>query len=183
MIEKQILEFRALDTNDETLKIRAKVNDYNKSKILKDRKGKPFVEIAPKEMWEKCLNDEVRVFINHKDYYNVGKNHKFDIQEDGVYLEIELDPIKEKGIYDNVKKGILNQVSFGFSVVKDTFKKVGNYFERTLHDIKISEISLLDKMAAYNGTAIECRNLEVPNQFNQLKLIKMKLELEKLKFI
>ena len=40
-MEKQILEFRTLETNDETLKIRAKVNDYKFSKILRDKQGKP----------------------------------------------------------------------------------------------------------------------------------------------
>lgn len=177
-MEKQILEFRTLETNDETLKIRAKVNDYKFSKILRDKQGKPFKEIAPKEMWENAITDDVRVFINHKDYYNVGTSHKFDIQDDGIYLEIELDKEKEQGIYENVKRGILNQVSFGFNVISDRWNKVNNYFERTLEKIKLLEVSLLDCTAAYNNTAIECRSIEVP--YNPLDIKRKKLNLHEL---
>ena len=174
-MEKQILEFRALETNDETLKIRAKVNDYSFSKMLRDKQGKPFKEIAPKEMWENAITDDVKVFINHKDYYNVGTSHRFDIQDDGLYLEIELDKEKEIGIYENVKRGILNQVSFGFNVISDRWKKVNNYFERKLEKIKLLEVSLLDCTAAYNNTAIECRSVEIPCNSPNIKRRKLGL--------
>ena len=182
MIEQKLnsIEFRALE-EDNKLKIVAKVNDYNKSKMMRDKNGKNFVEIAPKEMWQRCLHDGIKVFLNHKNYVEIGNSHTFEVRNDGVYMEVVLDPTKEKGIYENVKQGILSQVSFGFKVVKDSWKKVNDYFERTLEDIKISEISLLDCTAAYNSTSIECRNLEVPNTFNKVDISLMKLQIELLK--
>jgi len=179
-MEKQILELRAIETNDKTLKIRAKVNDFTASKLLRDKYGRPFKEICPKATWENAINDEIRIFINHKNYYNVGKSHNIDVTDKGVFLEIELDPIKEKGIYENVKRGILNQVSFGFNVISDNWNKVGEYFIRQLHKINLLEISLLDCTAAYNNTTIEARSMvEVPENYiyeiksKQLKLYKL----------
>lgn len=179
-MEKQILELRTIETNDNTLKIRAKVNDYSFSKTLRDKYGRPFKEICPKTTWESAVNTDIRIFINHKDYYNVGKSHYIDITDEGVFLEIELDPSKEKGIYENVKRGILSQVSFGFNVISDTWKKAGSYFERKLDKINLLEISLLDCIAAYNNTAIETRSLvEIP-QSTLYEVLKKQLELYKL---
>lgn len=177
-MEKQILELRTVETNDESLKIKALVNDYNLSKTLRDKQGKPFKEICPKATWEDAINDNIKIFINHKDYYNVGKSHNIAVNDEGVFLEIELDPIKEKGIYENVKRGVLNQVSFGFNVIADTWNKVGNYFQRKLEKINLLEISLLDCTAAYNNTTIECRNLSIPT--NIIDIRKKKLELYKI---
>lgn len=92
-------------------------------------------------------------------YYNVGKSHNIDVTDKGVFLEIELDPIKEKGIYENVKRGILNQVRFGFNVITDNWNKVGTYFVRQLRKLNLLEFSLLDCTAAYNNTAIEVHSM------------------------
>lgn len=179
-MEKQILELRAIETNDKTLKIRAKVNDFTPSKLLRDKHGRPFKEICPKATWENAINNDIRILINHKNYYNVGKSHNIDVTDKGVFLEIELDPIKERGIYENVKRGILNQVSFGFNVITDKWNKVGDYFVRQLQKINLLEISLLDCTAAYNNTTIEARSMvEVPENYiyeiksKQLKLYKL----------
>lgn len=93
-IEKQVLVLRAIGTNDKTLKIRAKVNDYTLSKTLKDKYNRPFKEICPKTTWENAINDDVKIFINHKDYYNVGKSQNMVVMDEGVFLEVELDPQK-----------------------------------------------------------------------------------------
>lgn len=71
-MEKQILELRAIETNDNTLKIR------------------------PKATWEDALNDDIKIFINHKNYYNVGKSYNIDVTDRGIFLVVELDPLKEK---------------------------------------------------------------------------------------
>lgn len=179
-MEKQILELRALETNDDSLKIRALVNDYTLSKTLRDKQGRPFKEVCPKSTWEDAITNNIKVFINHKDYYNVGKSHNISVTDEGVFLEIELDPLKEKGIYENVKRGILNQVSFGFNVISDKWNKVGNYFERKLQKINLLEISLLDCTAAYNNTAIEARSIvEVPQNY-LYEIRKKHIELYKL---
>lgn len=79
-----------------------------------------------------------------------------------------------------MKRGILNQVGFGFNVITDTWKKEGSYFVRKLDKLNLLEISLLDCTAAYNNTAIEARSLvEVPEgilyemQVRRLELYKL----------
>lgn len=176
-MENIILELRELETQDDILKIRAKVNDYTFSKMMKDKYGRQFREICPRETWEGAIKNDIRVLINHKGYYNVGNFYKIDITNEGVFLEVELDPLKERGIYESVKNGVLNQVSFGFKVIKDAWYKCENYLERKLEKIKLVEISLLDCTAAYNGTKIECRNITSTNKCICIK--RKKLELQK----
>ena len=64
------LEIRALNN----YKISAMINDYMPSKLLHNKKGQTFKEICPKSTWEKAINDNMKIFINHQNYYNVGLN-------------------------------------------------------------------------------------------------------------
>ncbi len=176
-MEKQFnsnLEIRVL----ENYKISALVNNFTPSKMLKNKKGQAFKEVCPKSAWEKAINDDIKVLINHQDYYNVGINKEIRVTDQGVFLDIELDPIKERGIYENVKNGQLKECSFGFNVISDKWLKDGDYYKRTLEDIKLIGISLLDSIGAYNNTTIECRSIDIP--YDSLDIKKKQLQLYKL---
>ena len=49
-----------------------------------------------------------------------------------------------------------------FRALKDSFKQVGNYLERTIEDMELFEVSILDKEPAYNNTMVEARELYIP---------------------
>ena len=53
-------------------------------------------------------------------------------------------------------------MSFGFKAIKDTFNHVGNYLQRTIEDMELFEVSILDKTPAYNNTLVEARELNIP---------------------
>ena len=81
MLEKYTLDFeiRELDNH----RIKAKINNYQWSKMLTDRKGRKFREIVPKEVWESAINQEVRVYLNHSDYVSIDQNVTINILDDG----------------------------------------------------------------------------------------------------
>ena len=170
-MEKYTLDFeiRELDGH----RIRAKINNYQWSKMLTDRKGRKFREIVPKEVWESAINQEVRVYLNHSDYVSIGQNVTINALDDGVFLEIELRE-NELGILDAVKSNRLHSCSFGFVCTDEEIVKRGDYYERTVKSMKLKEVSLLDREAAYNETEImEKRILKVP--FNQITFKRKKL--------
>lgn len=53
-------------------------------------------------------------------------------------------------------------MSFGFRALKDSFDKVGNFVKRTIEDMEVFEVSILDVEPAYLGTLAEVRQLEIP---------------------
>lgn len=124
-------------------------------------------------MWESTINQEVRVYLNHSDYVSIGHNVNINALDDGVFLELELRE-NELGILDAVKSNRLHSCSFGFVCTDEEIVKRGDYYERTIKAMKLKEVSLLDREAAYNNTEImEKRFLNLP--FNQLELKRKKL--------
>ncbi|BBF43169.1 hypothetical protein lbkm_1855 [Lachnospiraceae bacterium KM106-2] len=173
-MEKHIvnLEIRELEDTTDSKKIRAKINDYQWSKMLTDKQGKRFKERVPIETWQAAINNQVKVLLNHNNYVELGQESKFLIKEDGIYLEIILRD-NETGVYQAVKENRLHSCSFGFICKSDNIVNYTSYYERTITEMDLIEISLLDQTAAYNNTMIENRFIA----FNQLLLFRKKLNL------
>lgn len=154
-------------------RIRARINDYNWSKVLTDNKGKKFKEKIDKSVWEKALNNnDVKVYINHESFVTLGEDVSINAENDGVYLEMTLRE-SEQGVHQAVKNGELHSCSFGFKCLGEDIKDNGSYYERTILDMELYEVSLLSKTAAYNNTEIEARNLIYNKNNNLLKQIEI----------
>lgn len=176
-MERQVvqIEFRAL----ENLKVRAKVNDFGISKELKGKNG-TFREQISKDVWTRALEkiQELKVHFNHRPEINVAKNVNLSVEEDGVYADIELHEGAE-GLYRSIQDGKATGMSFGFRALKDSFEQVGNFLKRSIEDMELFEISILDVEPAYYGTVVEARQIELPFEYD-LDLKKKQLELLKM---
>lgn len=129
MLEKCTLDFEIKELDGH--KIKAKINNYQWSKMLTDRKGRKFREIVPKEVWDSAINQEVRVYLNHSDYVSIGQNVSILALNDGVFLEMELRE-NELDILDAVKSNRLHSCSFGFVCTDEEIVNRGDYYERPL---------------------------------------------------
>lgn len=169
------LELRELENN--SLSLLCKVNDYSLSKEIRGLNG-TFREVVPKETWEKAIssNPSIKLYYNHKNYFELGKEIEFKIEEDGVYLFVSLKD-SEQGLYNAVKNSELTGLSFGFRCLKDKWETVGNFRKRTILEMDLFEVSLLDVTPCYNNTSIEARNLNIPIN---LHVYRKRLELFKL---
>ena len=168
------MEVRKINEN----KLECIVNDYTWSKMLTDSYGKHFKEQIPRDTWLKALEkNQPKIFINHQDYIEIGENISVEATECGVMLTLNLTD-KEQNLYDAVKKGKVNSCSFGFKVLDEDRIEKGTYYERTINSMELYEISLLDRIPAYNNTSIEARYL---NTFNNLSLLQKEIEVLKLK--
>lgn len=159
------LEVRKLENSSLTLV--CKVNDYSLSKELRGNNGY-FREIVPRETWQKAINDKIKFYYNHKPYFELGEVAELKAEDDGVYLYASLKE-SEKGLYDAVKNGEITGMSFGFRSLKDKWETVGNYKQRTILDMELYEVSILDKTPAYNNTNVEARSLYIPIDTNILR--------------
>lgn len=107
--------------------------------------GGGFVEIIKKGAFAKTLGEaDVRALWNHDPNYVLGRNKSgtLNLTEDKRGLAVEIQPPETQWARDlltSMQRGDVNQMSFGFQVVKDTW--VDNI--RTLHEVKLFDVSVV----------------------------------------
>lgn len=171
----QEIEFRAL----EDLRVRARVNDFGISEELTG-KGVKFREQIPKEVWTRALEkmENLKVHFNHRTEIDIAQEVRMEVLEDGVYADIKLHE-NARELYNSIKQGKTTGMSFGFRALKDRFEQMGNYLQRTIEDMNLFEISILDVTPAYRNTMVEARQIEIPFE-HDLDIKKKQLELLKM---
>lgn len=184
------------DTLTQTVEIRAKTDE--KRHLLSGyaivfnspSENMGFIETVGSHALDNVDLSSVFALYNHN-FNNVlgktGKNLSLNVDEKGLYFELELLPSDEH-IFELVKDGIINKMSFGFIVDKDDWQ---DSTHRTILKIKeLQEISLVP-VPAYEGTDIVAkRGLEMAEDTKtqeetqpdlQAELDALKAEVEALK--
>lgn len=183
-MEKQIVsaEFRAIE-NEGKMTIRALVNNGDWSKVLTNGNGTKFREKIKLPVWQKTINESrgnVKLYVNHEDLYDVAQELRLYVTKKGLEIEATL---KEgcEGLYNKIKQGIFNQMSFGFRALDDEWIPNGDIYDRIINALELFEISILNKTAAYNNTTVEARNLEIPNV--PAKATKLEIERQRIRLM
>lgn len=171
MLEKCKIDFEIRELNKH--KLVCIVNNYTWSKMMTDKYGKKFRERISKEVWERALSkNQVKVYLNHSDYVEIGYDIQINATKNGVLLTLTLNE-KEHGIYRAAKENRLTGCSFGFKCIDEKITERGDFYEREILDFELYEISILDKIPAYNNTSVEARNLQC--NINQLLIRRLHL--------
>lgn len=149
-----------------------------------------FIETVGSHALDDVDLSSVFALYNH-DFNNVlgktGKNLSLNVDEKGLSFSLELLPSDEH-IFELVKDGIINKMSFGFIVDKDDWQ---DSTHRTILKVKeLQEISVVP-LPAYNGTDIVAkRGLDMSEKTEetqeetpdlQAELDALKAEIEALK--
>ncbi len=158
----------------------AKFNE--ESQPLRDWWGDSFVEVISPGAFKNSLEtNTIKALYNHNPDHVLGstKPGTLKIEEDNVGLRFDLDlpdTNMANDLYEGVKRGDIDGVSFGFRVKEDKWTEVklddGYKTIRTLREIELIEISPTP-FPAYEQTEVDCRSLE------KLKENKGKEEAEK----
>lgn len=122
------------------------------SRVLPSPRGQFVEEIVPKT-FERALDnaDSVELLFNHNKDRKLGstKEGNLDLREDNVGLRATA-TIYDQEVMEKARKGELRGWSFGFSVLKDSWRKKENGMQkRSVEEIELFEVSVLDKTPAY----------------------------------
>jgi HK97 family phage prohead protease len=133
------------------------------SRILPSPKGRFVEEIMPRT-FERALqkNDSIDLLFNHDRSRKLGstKEGNLELREDNVGLRA-IATVTDETVMDKARKGELRGWSFGFSVLKDSWRtREDGIQKRSVEEIELYEISVLDKTPAYLATSIEARGEE-----------------------
>ena len=147
------IEIRA----DNTALITGYVNVAGReSRVLRDASG-PFVEVVKPGTFTKALEkNPVGLMFNHRQALGSTED-VLELKEDNIGLYARA-LVHDSDIVEKAKAGQLTGWSFGFFVDKDEWKiKEDGMRLRTLEDIDLAEVSILDMTPAYIATSIEMR--------------------------
>lgn len=133
------------------------------SRVLPSPNGK-FVEVIAPQAFEKALraNPDVDLLFNHDNSRKLGstKDNNLELYEDAIGLRATA-TVTDPEVIEKAKNGDLKGWSFGFIAQKDTWEQRENAVQRrTIEEMELIEVSILDKTPAYIATSIEARGEE-----------------------
>ena len=121
--------------------------------------------IAP-GAFSRTLADDVRALINHDTTLVLGrtKAHTLSLNEDarGLWGDVQINPNDQDAmnLYERVKRGDVDQCSFGFEIVReDTEVHDDGSIHWTIREVKLFEVSACT-FPAYEATNISAREKE-----------------------
>jgi len=113
--------------------------------------------------FKSSLGNDVRALVNHDPAAIIGrtKNGTLTLREDDRGLYSEISPPNTTLGHDTVesiKRGDLDQMSFGFQIVKDDWKHEEKQLIREIHDVELFDVSVV-AFPAYTQTSVAVRSL------------------------
>ncbi|MED4783449.1 HK97 family phage prohead protease [Brevibacillus choshinensis] len=155
------LETRASDDND--LIIEGYFAVFNRETELWQG---AYEEIAP-EAFDKTLGNDIRALVNHETMFVLGRNKAgtLELKTDsyGLWGRIKINPADSDAVnlYERVKRGDVDQCSFGFNIVQEATEwRDDGTVKWTIKEIDLYEVSVCT-FPAYEDTGVQARKAEV----------------------
>jgi HK97 family phage prohead protease len=141
-----------------------------------------FEELAP-EAFNETLGNDIRALINHETTLVLGRNKvgTLELKTDsrGLWgsIKININDSDAVNLYERVKRGDVDQCSFGFNVLQeDTEFREDGTVKWTLRKVDLHEVSVCT-FPAYEETGVQARKAEV-QQHKQRQIEQRKHELK-----
>ena len=124
----------------------------------------PFIEDIATGATTKSLRsrNEIKAYKNHNTDLILGSTRpgtlRLNEDERGVFSHIDLpETTYGRDTSISVQRGDISGMSFGFSVVKDEWNS--DYSRRTIHELRLHEVSIVTGFPAYTQTSAAVRSL------------------------
>lgn len=180
-MELRINESNITANEDGSMTVAGYVNETEKFSNFLGRE-KMFKEVIKRGAWTKAIDraKEIHFLAEHdnKKILASTRNDSLKLHEDerGLYMEATISPTSwGKDYYQLIKDGILNNMSFGFKAVKDTWSKRGTHFERTVDDLELFEVSVV-RDPAYPASSISARGIDLVEEMPEEEVTKLETE-------
>jgi HK97 family phage prohead protease len=123
-----------------------------------------FRERIAKGAFAKTIKaDDIRFLFNHNADHVLGRNRAktLSLNEDDQGLKFRVAPGTQFAgdLAESVKRGDIDQCSFGFYVVTDNWKKENGVIVRTLEEVELFDVSLVT-YPAYKDTTASVRSAQ-----------------------
>jgi HK97 family phage prohead protease len=122
-----------------------------------------FREIVKQGAFKKTIAEsDIRALFNHDPNYVLGrkKTGTLQLSEDDHGLRISINPPETtwaKDLLTSIRRGDIDQMSFGFKTIKDDWEKRDGENIRSLSEVRLFDISPVT-FPAYPQTSVEARS-------------------------
>lgn len=152
-IRKLEMEFKAVDNEDDELRIQGYAARVNKPETYS------YTEVIASGAFDESDMSDVVLRYNHNDSFMVlartrNKSLKLSVDENGLYMDavLQKDITEHVNIYNAIKSGLIDKQSFAFIVDEDNYDYDTD--TRTITKIgKIFDVSVVDQ-PFYNSTDV-----------------------------
>lgn len=141
-----------------------------------------YEEIAP-EAFDETLSNDIKALINHDTTLVLGRNKAgtLELKTDnyGLWGRVKINPADTDAvnIYERVKRGDVDQCSFGFNIIEEeTGWRDDGTVQWRLKKVDLHEVSICT-FPAYEDTGVQARKAEV-DQHRKRKLEQRKHQLK-----
>lgn len=136
--------------------------------VLSDDLGGFREKVLPGAFEKSIREDDIRALWNHDPNYVLGRNTAgtLKLEEDEHGLKIEIDPPETQYARDlmaSMKRGDVDQMSFGFYTISDNWHKEEDQVVRDLVKAKLFDVSPVT-FPAYPQTVVHARDILNANQ-------------------
>lgn len=163
--ETRISEIRTSE-EDNVMLIEGYAAKFNEEALIGTEEH-GFKEIIVPTALDEANMKDVPLKYNHQDNFLVlartrNKSLKIEIDEVGLKIKATLiDTQSNRDIYKMVQNGLLEKMSFAFTVKEQTWDRSGEIPYRTILKIdRLYDVSIVD-VPAYEGTSVYARSLEL----------------------
>lgn len=135
------------------------------------------------------LSNDIRALINHETRLVLGRNKSgtLELREDsyGLWGRIKINPndTDAMNLYERVKRGDVDQCSFGFNIVReDTEWRDDGSVKWTIREVDLHEVSVVT-FPAYEDTGVAARQRQVEEHRERLMQAKRQKIIERVRSI
>ena len=166
MKEKRIInvEFRTPENNEDKMIIEGYAITFNSPATH------GYTEIISERALDNCDMSDVPLKYNHEDSHLImarTRNNSLELKRDekGLFIRAELlDTQSNIDIYKSIKAGLIDKMSFAFTVREDEYDYDTD--TRKILDIdKLYDVSVVD-IPFYDSTSVFARNVDNSDDFN-----------------
>ena len=173
------LQTRADNNETDEMKITGYFVVFNSETELYDGM---YEEISDKAFANIDLSD-VRALADHDTAKVLGRTKsntlKLSVDDKGLYGEITINKNDSEAVnlYERVKRGDIDQCSFGFNILDETMEQRADGTTKwTINEIELFEVSIVT-FPAYADTSVEARSAQI-KQLEKRNLQKRKQQLK-----
>lgn len=137
-------------------------------------------ESVGRNAFDETLDNDIRCLINHDSTLVLGRNKAGTLElrtdDHGLWGRVKINPNDQDAVnlYERVKRGDVDQCSFGFEILDESTERDGENIHWTLNKVSLHEVSVCT-FPAYEATGVSARKRD----FAERKLDAFKVELLK----
>ena len=193
-IENRLSDVSFKEEDEQKMVLEGYAIVFDQETVIGD-KEKGFIESIDRNALKNANMKDVPMKYNHDDSFLIiarTRNNSLRLTVDDIGLKVRaelIDTDSNKDIYKMVKAGLLDKMSFAFTVSSQKIDRSGDIPKRTITGIdRLYDVSIVD-LPAYNQTSIvvgrslalvdtELKTMDMEDQIKKANIIKKRIHIK-----